>query len=478
MMPRSTRPLLLALWLGAAAACNVGPDYERPPLEVPGAFKSAAPDEQAAHGLKQNWWTLFRDPELSALEEEALGANQDLKAAVARVDQARAGLKNSKSALYPALDFNPSINRLRTSENTATARGSSITFTDLKAPFDLSYEVDLWGKIRRSIEVAEDQAKASADDLGVVLHTVETDIASDYFQIRSLDLQVVILNRTVASYQRQLDLLNTQLKAGLVGRISVVQAEALLYSTQSQEADTRRQRSDLEHAIAVLLGKAPIGFSLPVKALDLGTEPPKIPAGLPAELLRRRPDVAEAEQNLAVASAQIGVAVSQYYPDLTLTGTAGWESLDFRHLPDWQSRIWSIGASVFQPIFTGGRIDASVEQARGRYLELLAVYRGQVLGAYRDVEDALTDLHLRSDASRALAQAVDSSREYLRLSETQFQQGLISYLQVIDAERTLLGNELSAAQLASLRLVSAVQLIKALGAGWEEGVPPPLPQEP
>jgi multidrug efflux system outer membrane protein len=477
MMPRSTRPLLLAVLLGAAA-CNVGPDYERPKLTVPDGFKSAAPDEAGAHGLKQDWWTLFNDPELTALEEAAVRENQDLKAAVARVDQARAGLKNSKSALYPALDFNPSINRLRTSENTATARGSTITFTDIRVPFDVSYEVDLWGKIRRGIEAAEGQAKASADDLGVVLHTMESDIASNYFQIRSLDLQVRILNRTVASYQRQLDLLNTQLKAGLVGRISVVQAEALLYSTQSQQADTRRQRSDLEHALATLLGKAPTEFSLPVKALDLAVKPPKIPAGLPAELLRRRPDVAEAEQNLAIASAQIGVAVSQYYPDLQLTGTAGWESLDFQHIPNWQSRIWSIGASVFQPLFQGGRIDASVEQARARYTELLAVYRNQVLIAYRDVEDALTDLHLRSDAAQSLSQAVDSSREYVKLSETQFQQGLISYLQVIDAERTLLGNELSAAQLASLRLVSAVQLIKALGAGWEEGVPPPMPQEP
>jgi multidrug efflux system outer membrane protein len=473
------RSVLLLLALGAAAGCTVGPDYERPPVETPERFKSAGPDETGAHGLTPEWWKLFNDLELTALEEEALRANQDLKAAVARVDQARAGLKNANSSLYPTLALNPSITRLRTSENTATARGNTITFTDVKVPFDLNYEVDLWGKIRRSIEAAEGQAKGTVDDLGVVLHTIQSDLASNYFQIRSLDLQVEILHRTVGSYQRQLDLLNTQLKAGLVGRINVVQAEALLYSTQSQMEDTRRQRADLEHAIAVELGKAPIGFSLPVKPLNLNLKPPTIPAGLPADLLRRRPDVAEAEHNLAVASAQIGVAVSQYYPDLQLTGSAGWESLDFQHLPNWQSRVWSIGASIFQPIFEGGRIDASVEQARARYAELLATYRSQVLLAYRDVEDALTDLHLRSDAAQSLAQAVDSSREYVRLAETQFQQGLVSYFQVIDAERTLLGNELSAAQLASLRLVSTVQLIKALGAGWEEGVPaPPLAQEP
>ncbi|HLY75159.1 MAG TPA: efflux transporter outer membrane subunit, partial [Planctomycetota bacterium] len=260
--------------------------------------------------------------------------------------------------------------------------------------------------------------------------------------------------------------------------ISVAQAEALLYSTVSEQADIRRQRADLEHALAILMGKAPSEFALPVKSLDIDLKMPKVPAGLPAELLRRRPDVAEAEQNLAAASAQIGVAVSQYYPDLQLTGTAGWESMDFRHLLNWQSRIWSIGASFAQPIFEGGRIDASVEQARGRYAELLAVYRGQVLIAYRDVEDALTDLHLRSEAAQSLTQAVSSSREYLTLAETQYQQGLISYFQVIDAERTLLGNELSAAQLASQRMVSMVLLIKALGAGWEEGAPLPAVQEP
>ncbi|HVR84851.1 MAG TPA: efflux transporter outer membrane subunit [Planctomycetota bacterium] len=478
MMPRSARWILLAVSLGSTGACNVGPDYERPPVSVPNGYKSATPDEGGSPGLTQEWWKLFHDPELTGLEEAAIRANQDLKAAIARVDQARAALQGARSGLYPSVVLNPSIERQRTSANTALSPGHSVTFTDLRLPFDLSYEVDLWGKIRRGIEAAESQAKATSDDLGVVLHTMESDIASTYYQIRSLDLQTEILNRTVQSYQRQVDLLNTQLKAGLVGRISVAQAEALLYATVSQQADTRRQRADLEHALAILMGKAPADFALPVKALNLDIELPKVPAGLPAELLRRRPDVAEAEQNLAAASAQIGVAVSQYYPDLQLTGAAGWESLDFRHLLNWQSRIWSIGASVAQPIFEGGRIDASVDQARGRYAELLAVYRGQVLIAYRDVEDALTDLHLRSEAAQSLTQAVESSREYLNLADTQFKQGLISYFQVIDAERTLLGNELSAAQLASQRLVSLILLIKALGAGWEEGAPLPFPQEP
>ena len=467
MLPRT---ILLAACLTALGACTLGPDYERPPVEIPAGFKSAGPGESAAHALLPDWWTLFKDPELTELEETALRANQDLKAAMARVDQARAALRASKSPMLPSLAFNPSVNRAKTSANTAQANGKTITFTDIRLPFDLSYEVDLWGKIRRAVEAAEAQTRASVDDLALVLHTLEADVATTFYTIRSLDAQVTILDRTVASYRRQVDLMQTQLKAGLVGKITVVQAEALLYSTESQQADIRRQRADLEHALAVLLGKAPSDFSLPLKPLDL--EPPSVPAGLPAELLRRRPDVAEAEANLAVASARIGIAVAQYYPDLQLTGSAGWESMSVRTLLDWQSRIWSIGASALAPLFEGGRLDANLEQARARHAELLAAYRSQVLIAYRDVEDALTDLHLRSDSAQSQAKAVDSAREYVRLADIQYRQGLLSYFQVIDAERTLLGNELSAAQLASQRLVSTVQLIKALGAGWEDVLPP------
>jgi len=471
-----TRSILIALAvvLGAGAACTVGPDYERPPLDVPAGFKSAAPQEAGPHSLTADWWTLFDDPELRRLEEDATKANFDLKAAVARVDQARAVLKGSRSALYPALTLAPSAARVRTSENTAQAQGRSITFTNLTVPFDLSYEVDLWGKIRRSIESSEAQARATADDLTLVLHTVQADVATAYVSIRALDTQVVILDRTVASYRRQVDLLQTQFKAGLVGRINVSQAEALLYSTISNQVDARRQRADLEHVLATLTGRAPSEFSLPEKPLEL--KPPVIPVGLPAELLRRRPDVAETEQLLAAASAQIGVAVAQFYPDFALTASGGWQAFDFAHLPDWQSRIWSLGASAVAPLFTGGRLDAGLEQAKARYDEALAQYRSRVLLAFREVEDALTDLHLRSDAAESQARAVDSAREYLQLAERQFRQGLVSYFIVIDAERTLLVNELSATQILNARLIATIQLIKALGAGWEDGPADPKPE--
>ncbi|HZE96402.1 MAG TPA: efflux transporter outer membrane subunit [Planctomycetota bacterium] len=463
------RTILMTALVGAAAGCTVGPDYERPPLQVPAGYKSAAPDKAGPHELSADWWKLFGDPDLAALEEAATRANQDLKAAVARVVQARAGVRGAKSAYYPTVRFDPSAERTRTSENTAQSNGRAFTFTDLRVPFDLSYEIDLWGKVRRTVEAAEAQAQASAADLAVVLHTIRADVAQNYFSMRSFDAQIVILEGTLASYRRQVELMQTQFRAGLVGRITIVQAEALLYATQSDLAEVRRQRADLEHALATLTGRPPSEFSMAAKPLDL--EPPKVPAGLPADLLRKRPDVAEAELNLAVASAQIGVAAAQFYPDFTLTGTAGWESFSISHLPDWQSRIWQIGAAALVPIFEGGRLDATYRQAKARYEEQLAAYRSRVLIAFRDVEDALTDLHARADAAQSQSKAVDAAREYQRLAQNQYQQGLISYFQVIDAERTLLSNELSAAQILSQRMISAVQLIKALGAGWDPGTP-------
>jgi multidrug efflux system outer membrane protein len=460
----------------AAASCTVGPDYQRPPLEVPAGYRSAAPEDAKAPKFGKDWWKLFGDPTLTRLEEQAIGSNQDLKAAVARVAEARAAARIAGSESFPALTFDPSADRTRSSGNVARAGGKASTSTDLRLPFDLSYEVDLWGRVRRSIEAAEAQALASVDNLAVVLHTIEADVALNYFTLRSLDSQIQIVGRTVESYQRQITLLQTQFKAGLVGRINIVQAESQLYAAQSQLTDLRRQRADVEHALATLIGRPPTEVTLAPQPLE--QPPPAVPAGLPADLLRRRPDVAEAEQTLAAASAQIGVAVAQFYPDLRLTSTAGFESLDVRHLADWQSRIWSIGAGALVPIFAGGRLRANLRQAEARYDEMVATYRSSILVAFREVEDALTDLHLRADAAKAQAQAVESSREYLRLAETQYQQGLQSYFLVIDAERTLLSNELLAAQILNQRMASTVLLIKALGAGWDPEEPAAAGEEP
>jgi outer membrane protein, multidrug efflux system len=325
--------------------------------------------------------------------------------------------------------------------------------------------VDIWGRARRSLEAADAQAQASDDDLHVVLQTLEADVASAYFNLRSLDSQSQILSSTVELYRQQVALTETKYRAGIVGRTDVVQAQAQLYTTTTLEVDARRQRADQEHALAILCGRAPSELTVPAASLE-DLVPPVVPAGLPAEMLRHRPDVAEAEQNLVAANALIGVATADYYPTVNLTGLAGFETTDVRHV-GWEDRVWSLAASAGLPLFTGGKLDATLEQTKARYDELLAAYRSSVLTAFREVEDALTDLHLRVDEANAQEQAVDASQEYVRLSRTEYDRGLISSLQVIDAQRTLLTNRLAAVQILNQRLTSTVLLIKALGAGWD-----------
>jgi multidrug efflux system outer membrane protein len=459
----------------ALLSCSVGPDYRRPERQAPPAYKSATPEEAASPSIDRRWWTLFGDTTLNQLEDGAIEANQDVRAALARLSQARAAARIAGSQRFPTVTFDPLAQRFRTSANGVGARAGSVTTNEFLLPLDFSYEVDIWGRVRRSLESVEAQAQASEADVHVVLQAVAADLAQNYFTLRSLDAQADVLKRTVEVYRRQLSLLETQFRAGLVGRTTVVQQEAQLYFTATQEVEIRRQRADVEHALAVLLGRVPAEFALAPSPLDL--LPPKVPAGLPSELLRRRPDVAEAERLLAASSAQIGVAAAQFYPDIRLSGRAGLDSVDLRHLFEWQSRVWSIAASAVMTIFAGGALEAGLEQAKGRYQEALAVYHGRVLAAFRDVEDALTDLHLRAEATDAQSKAVAAAKEYVTLSETQFNQGLISYLQVTDAQRTLLVNELSAAQLLNQRLISSVLLIKALGAGWDSQAPPEPPRE-
>ncbi len=413
--------------------------------------------------LATNWWLLFEDPELNTLEDATNKENQDIKAAMARIDEARALARITKSQFYPQIGFNPSASRLALMRTSSGK--SSGTYTNTSLPLDLSYEVDIWGQVRRAYQASKAQVQFSVDDYQVVLQTAEADVATDYFTIRSLDAQDEIFNRNVGTFRKQVELTQAQFKAGLVSQLDVVQAQAQLDSTIQQEIDVRRQRVDLEHAVAILLGRPPSEFSVPIKSLAL--TPPIIPVGLPSDLLRQRPDVAESEQNLIAANAQIGVAVSQFYPKVQLTGAAGFQSIDLQHALDWENRVWSFGPNVSFPVFLGGQLESNLAQAKARYDELLANYRTAVLGAFRDVEDSLTDLHLRADEAGSQELAVQASRESVRLSTIQYQRGLVNYLQVIDADRTLLANELTAAQILNQRLDSTVLLIKALGGGWD-----------
>lgn len=507
----------VALWLAILlVSCTTGPDYARPALNTPSAFKSVTDLEKAEPGLEPDWWRLFNVPELDALAEEAIEANQTLKAAMARVTQSRASAQSVRSAFFPVVTMNPSAARSKTpgvntsgdsspdtlsqvssvvsqlsnlvnqidsmtqggttdspgmgvvSQRVDSGSGISLgstTINRFQIPFDLSYEIDIWGRVRRSYESAEAQSKASIYDLEVVRQTLLADLARNYFTLRSFDAQCEILERNLALYQEQIDLTESQFKAGLINETSLLQATVQLESTHVQIADILRQRTNLEHAIAILLGKAPSEFSIEVKPLR--ATPPVIPAGLPSDLLRRRPDVAVAEQNLVAACAEIGVAQADFFPTVRLTGSAGYQSDEIKNILDWHNLAWSIGPSVSLPLFKGGQLKANLQKAEARYEELEASYRNSVLSAFFDVEESLTDLHARADAAEAQAKAVDAAREYLRLILIQYRSGVTDYLHVVNAEQTLLSSELSEAQILNQRMVSTVLLIKALGGGWD-----------
>jgi multidrug efflux system outer membrane protein len=452
-----------------AGACMVGPDYVRPSVEQPARFKSQAVSELDPP-IPADWWRLYSEPELDRLIATATESNQTLQQAVARVDEARALARVAGSYLYPTISNDPSFSRTRYSGNRAsTVTGQrvqkGVTVNDWLIPIDLTYEIDVWGRVRRSFESARAQAKASEDDVGVIRLIVETDVTRFYYTLRSLDAQAQILEQTVVAYREQVRLLSVQLRTGLVGPIVVSQAQAQLQATLTQQRDVQRARADQEHALAILCGRAASSFGIAVNPLG-EVSPPAVPPGLPAQLLARRPDVAEAEQNLVAANAQIGVATAEFYPRFTLTSSAGFESMDIATLFTWQSRVASILPSVSIPIFQGGRLRANLDATRARFRQAVAAYTNQVLIAYGDVEDALTDLHAFTDEVGSLREAVSASQDYLRFAQAQYKYGLVDYLIVIDAERTLLANQLSLAQTVNLQMGASIQLIKALGGGW------------
>jgi multidrug efflux system outer membrane protein len=521
-MSRTLRFFAAAALTLSLTSCVTGPNFHRPDIQTPNGYKSAAAQEQVQPNLSRDWWLLFNDQELSSLVQEALNGNLGLKAAMARVTQSRAAARSIKSEFFPVVSLDPSVTRTwtpgvksqssdtsdasdvingvsgvlgqvnklvsggsstqsstsstQTTASTSASASVSTATTSIRAPFDLSYEIDAWGRIARTYEAANAETRSSEFDFEVVRQTLLADLAKNYFNLRSLDDQYEILERNLDLYQKQVDLTQNQYKAGLSNETSVLQAVVQLESTRAQATDTLRERTDLEHAIAILLGRAPSDFSL--EARPLSSIPPVIPAGMPSDLLRRRPDVAEAEQNLAASCAEIGVAKANFYPTIQLTGSAGFENSDVKGLADWKSSLFSFGPSVSLPIFQGGKLKANLEKAKARYDELESTYRANVLTAFNDVEDCLTDLHMRADALDAQSKAVVAAREYLRLTQIEYQSGIVDYMNVVNAEQTLVSNELSEAQTKNLRMASTVLLIKALGGGWDSESPAPIPVTP
>ena len=452
--------------------CTVGPNYKRPTAPVPGTWEVAQPwrEAQPKDSLpKTSWWTVFHDDELNSLETDVLAANQDLKVAFAHLDQARASAAVQNATLFPTLSVDPTAARERFSGTRPT--GSSVPLSgpvtqgNYSIPFNVSYEVDLWGKRRRTIEAAQASYQANAADLENVRLVLTAELAADYFTLRQLDSEIGILNRTVQTLQKGLDLVNSRHKGGVASGLDVAQEETLLNTTRTQATLLHQQRKQFEDAIAVLVGKPAPGFH--VVERELAAEPPNIETSLPSDLLERRPDIAESERQMAVSNAQIGVAKAAYYPSLVLYGQGGWNSANLSQLLNAESGFWAIGANVTQEIFTGGARRAQVQFSQAGYEASVASYRSTVLNAFREVQDNITGLEVLEAARQSQAEAVDSSHRQLDIATSRYVGGLVSYLDVVSAQQTLLSNEQEAAIIQGQRLVSSVLLVKALGGGWD-----------
>ena len=468
-LPRARSKVALAA-LGAAitlfAGCAVGPNYSRPDAPSQTGWKEPTVATNAAV-LPAEWWHIFGDADLDSLETQAVAANQDLKGAVARVTQARALARVSKSEFFPAVSGDAAYSRNRLSANRANVPQQNLDWDDYSASFDFSYELDVWGRIRRNVEAARADAAVVASDLEVVLLTLTADVARNHYLLRSLDNEKRVIEATIALRRAAVQLQETRNRAGLINEVDVTRARTELANVEADLHSVLRSRAEAEHALAVLCGQPPANFSVAARASDF--LPPQIPAGLPSSLLERRPDILEAEHGLEAASARIGVAKAAFFPTIKLTSTAGIASADLGSVIDWPSRFFALGPSVHVPIFEGGRNVANLQAAKARYEQSVAGYRGAVLNAFREVEDSLSDLGTLASQGDAVNRALTSARDTAALAGERYQQGLSSYLDVVDAERLALQAERQRTQLRGQQAISTVLLAKALGGGWKSG---------
>jgi outer membrane protein, multidrug efflux system len=465
---RACRVAALSCSLALLTGCVVGPNYSRPSTPSQATWREQ-PAVTNAITLPQEWWRIFDDSDLDALVAQAVQANQDLKRAVARVTEARAIARISEADLYPTISGGASYSRNRQSANRATLPGQKLESDDFSTSFDLDYELDIWGRVRRSVEAAHADAASVAADFQVVLLTLTSDVARNYCLLRSLDAEKVVIQATVALRRDAVQLQETRNQAGLINEVDVTRARTELANVEAELHAVTRARAQVEHALAVLCGQTPGGFS--IAARDLAIPAPAIPAGLPSELLQRRPDIVQAEHRLQADSARIGVAKAAFFPTIKLTGAAGLASADLGTLVDWPSKIWSVGPSIHVPIFEGGRNRANLAASDARYEQSIATYRGTILNAFRQVEDALSDIGSLSAQSEAVNRAVLSARDTAALANERYQKGLSNYLDVVDAQRAALQAERQETQLRGQRAISTVLLAKSLGGGWESSQP-------
>jgi len=461
-----------ALLLASVAAwAKDPPKYKTPTVTVPANWQAPAPWREAAPAdafAKGEWWKIFNDPELIKYEEQALANNQTIAGAVARLSEARAFARVTQAGLYPELDTGFSAQRSRVSANRplASQPPTAVTYNTFTIPFTLNYEVDLFGGIRSSVQAARASLQASAADLENFRLLITSELAADYFQVRSLDAEIEVVKEAIDYQQKGLDLVNHRHEGGVASGLDVAQQATVLDSSTTQLSLLIQQRAQFEHAVAVLQGLPASQFNVPYRALK--EEPPAVPLLVPSDLLERRPDIAKAERLVLAANAQIGVAHAALFPSIAIGAGGGAQSINISSLLNGPSAFWSIAANVFQPVFAGGKNRARVDLARASYQESVANYRETVLDSFQQVEDALSGLNALAAASNSQTRAVADSQRALDLANNRYQGGLTTYLDVITAQETLLVNQRLSAQLLGQRLVTSVLLVKALGGGWDK----------
>ncbi len=464
--------------------CAVGPDYVRPAAEVPASYKEMEGWKMAQpkdHLIRGAWWEIFDDPYLNGLEEQVDLSNQNIAAAEAQLRQARALVRIAQAGYFPTVTIGASYTRSFNSSGSGSARGSTSTFSSSGAggssgPVSdyvllgaVSWEPDLWGRIRRTVESSRASAQASAADLEATRLLVQAELAQNYFQLRMLDAQKQLLDEMVIAFQKSLELTKNRYAAGVASKGDTFLAETQLKVTQAQAIDVGVLRAQLEHAIALLVGKPASVFSIPANPMTI--IPPEIPAGVPSELLERRPDIGGAERRMAAANAQIGVAVAAYYPAVTLSASGGFAGSSLSDWLKWPNRLWSVGASVSEVVFEGGLRHAQTAQARAVYDGTVASYRQTVLIGFQEVEDNLAALRILDQESQAQDEAVRAARQSLTVAMNQYKAGTANYLTVIVVQAALRNNEITLLNILGRRMAASVLLVKALGGGWNISTP-------
>lgn len=465
------RAAACAAVLCGLSACTLGPDFVRPEVQTPVAFKEsegwkvATPADDVPRGA---WWRIYGDADLDALEDAATAANQNVALAEANYRAANALVAAARANYFPVVSADASIARSSRGTGNVGGTGASVS-TTRSVTFDASWEIDLWGRVRRQVEAQRASADASAVDIAAVRLSTQASLAANYFQLRQIDTQKQLLDDTLAAYQRTLDVTRNRYAGGVSARVDVAQAETQLKTTQVQSIDLGIARAQLEHAIALLAGKPASGFSIPVRRWQAFDEKraPAIPtAGLPSQLLERRPDIAGAERRVAAANAQIGVAKAAYFPSLGLSASGGFSALSASGLFSAPNRFWSIGPSIVQSLFDGGLRRAQTEQAIANYDANVANYRQTVLAGFAEVEDQLAALRILEQEGAAQEDVLASARESLALTLNQYKAGTVSYTNVVTVQATALANERNAVSIFGSRMIASVALVRALGGGW------------